>query len=140
MQSSDEIRLDGIRSDDVATVWPVVAPLLSKAVKQGRGDYNMEDMFAALTEAKWQLWITHRENGYVLAAGCTKVKVYPSKKVCLIFAVGGERLDLWIDKQPILEAWAKENECTEMEIIGRKGWIKKLPEYEEAFTILRKKI
>jgi hypothetical protein len=40
----------------------------------------------------------------------------------------------------VLENWAVDNECTAMEITGRRGWVKKLKlhEWEEEFVVVKK--
>jgi hypothetical protein len=62
-------------------------------------------------------------------------------RVCRIWLAGGDMAELTTEMLPQVEAWAKANGCTRMEIVGRKGWKRVLPEYSEPpQTVLQKNI
>ena len=71
----------------------------------------------------------------------TEILDFPLMRVCRIWLAGGDMAELTTEMLPQVEAWAKANGCTRMEIVGRKGWKRVLPEYSEPpQTVLQKNI
>ena len=53
----------------------------------------------------------------------------------------GSNLDNWLDQiQQVIERFAKKNNCTQVEVAGRKGWVKKLKDFKEKAVLLSKEI
>lgn len=75
-----------------------------------------------------QLWlVTNNEDlvGIVVTNGI----YYPTTSRLLIHLLGGEDIHNWVGLISEIEAWAEEKGLDGIEIQGRKGWAKLLPDY-----------
>lgn len=71
----------------------------------------------------------------------TEILDYPLMRVCRIWLASGDMDELVADMLPQVEAWAASNGCRRVEIVGRRGWKRKLPDYCEApQVVLHKEI
>lgn len=109
----------------------MVKERIADALVYGNGEYELTDILKALLDRDMQLWIDES------TAAVTTIIRYPRKTTCLILAAGGD-LDVLRRDLPLVEAWAKENGCDAMEVMGRKGWLRALPDYEQAQVHVRK--
>lgn len=130
-----------IAPDDVTTVWLLAAPHLEKSVPHSGGRYTLEDMYKQLLSGEQHLWLVSDKPGQTVAAFTTRVLTYPSLKVLSCQFCGGlNRMDEWIDAvDDILNRFAADAGCTAIEMTGRPGWTRKLPElwFEEYRTYRR---
>lgn len=130
--------LHGVPAGQLEAHWHVVLPHIERALESGAGDYKPADVFREIKARDAQLWVW-AEKDRVKAACVTKVIQYPQKKVCLIMLGAGDGLKQWRDDGTI-EAWARGNGCTELEIYGRRGWGRALDGWDEIHTHFRKVI
>lgn len=133
MSSSDSI-ITQVPKEDIFLIWQQVAPLLQPALDN---TYDIMDIEKGLQENRFQLFISW--NNKVESAVVTEIAVYPRAKVLRYFLAGGINLDNWLEKiQQVIEKFAKNNNCTQVEVAGRKGWVKKLKGYKEKAVLLSK--
>lgn len=133
MSSSDSI-ITQVPKEDTFLIWQQVAPLLKPALDN---TYDIMDIEKGLQENRFQLFISW--NNKVESAVVTEIAVYPRAKVLRYFLAGGTNLDNWLEKiQQVIEKFAKNNNCTQVEVAGRKGWVKKLKGYKEKAVLLSK--
>jgi len=133
MSSSDSI-ITQVPKEDTFLIWQQVAPLLQPALDN---TYDIMDIEKGLLENRFQLFISW--NNKVESAVVTEIAVYPRAKVLRYFLAGGTNLDNWLEKiQQVIEKFAKNNNCTQVEVAGRKGWVKKLKGYKEKAVLLSK--
>lgn len=123
-----------VPKEDIFLIWQQVAPLLKPALDN---TYDIMDIEKGLQESRFQLFISW--NNKVESAVVTEIAVYPRAKVLRYFLAGGTNLDNWLEKiQQVIEKFAKNNNCTQVEVAGRKGWVKKLKGYKEKAVLLSK--
>lgn len=121
-----------------AEYWPYVSPLIEKALVHGWN--TPEEVYALIDESKAQCWLAI-ENNRVIGTWVTRIEQADIGRFCLVWLGGGEQSNKWIPLiQEYTEPWAKENGCKEMQIVGRKGWVKRLPEYKWTAVVLRKEL
>jgi len=101
--------------------------------------YRPGDLQGDLFHGKLQLWCIS-EGPQILGICFTYVTTFPLKKVCTITGVCGTGIRRWMDKISGIEDWAKAQNCTEVEVEGREGWIKLLPQYAKSRVTLVKKL
>lgn len=69
----------------------------------------------------------------------TQVIHYPQKQVLRVIALSGERFkevhDTFIS---MVESFAIRIGCSALELWGRKGWKKLLPEWNDSYTVFTK--
>lgn len=127
----------GVPWDKVEPLWPLVEPLLQKAIDRSLGEYLSGDIYGFLINQEMQLWIAGTDG--IDAAMVTQIVTYPRKKFCNVVLIGGANLKSWIDSQPILLEWAKEQGCTAVRSTGRRGWHRVLG-WKEAYTVSTKEL
>jgi hypothetical protein len=74
-----------------------------------------------------------------VAAVVTAVSVANDVKRCSI-TVGGRARSEWLHMLRELEAYARAEGCASMRIVGRKGWMRELPDYALRAVILEKEL
>ena len=126
-----------VPSEDLLFIWSQVSPLLEKALDE---TYTIKDILYGLSNDTMQLFISWNNNK-VESAVVTEIANYPNAKILRYFLAGGTNLNNWLERiQEKIEKFAKQNECTHLEVTGRKGWVRKLKGYQMKAIILSKEI
>lgn len=94
--------------------------------------HDIEDIERGVLDGRFQLWIGPD------GAAITEILVYPKKKVLHVFLAGGSKEQI-IDFQASAMAWGQAHGCSEMNISGRKGWLRALSGHgwKEAGAMMR---
>lgn len=108
--------------------------LLERGVPHLRGTHTVEDLKQAIVDGEVQLW---RGRDSILI---TEVSVYPRMRVCRIVLAVGDMAELVDEVEPTVCAWARENQCSRVEITGRRGWQRVLQEYTQPHLTLSKEL
>jgi len=126
-----------VPSEDVEFIWSQVAPLLEKALDE---TYSIKDILYGLANDRMQLFISWHDNK-VESAVVTEIAQYPQSKVLRYFLAGGNNLENWLERiQKVIEKFAKKENCTHLEVAGRKGWVRKLKGFKVKAYLLNKEI
>ena len=96
--------------------------------------HTLGDVAKAIIEGHAQHW-RGRKSEIV-----TEIRSYPLAKICRIWLAGGDMDELVNQMLPDVEAWAKANGCSRMEVVGRKGWKRVLKDYREPYAVLTKEL
>ncbi len=113
-------------------VWPVIGPLLERAIDHARGTATIEQTVQRIVTKDAQLWVVvdPEQNNRVMAAGVTSLQKYATGPlVCNIELFGGDNMKSWFDQKEKFEDWAKEEGCNEIRLYARKGWARHLKDY-----------
>ena len=97
-----------------------VEPLINRALAKGSGTHTYESIAEDIIKGDSQLWV---RNDSCLV---TQVIQFPAKRRLHIFIGSGDMQDLLDMVEEELIPFAKENNCTDMSLVGRKGWKKAL--------------
>lgn len=135
--SSSSVSLVSVPVDGIEQVWPLAEPLLAKATAR-TPKIDTEHFRLGCLDMTFQLWlIWDPDEGEALAAGITHIVIYPSGwKVCKGVAFGGHSMHRWKHLFGGIEEWAALEGCDAVEVRGRHGWEKILPEYTEIERVL----
>lgn len=118
--------ITGVLSGEVECVWPIVEPMIQKALDRGRGEYLTEDIKGYLLDRKMQLWAAIND-GEIKAVCLTEICIFPRLKVCRLVLAGGSDMRHWIkDGVATLKLWAIAQGCEEIRGGGRVGWSRAL--------------
>ena len=96
--------VSGVPHEDVYRILPLIDKHLNNVIPYTGGRYEKQD-------------------GVVV----TQFTVYPRKKVFTILLCCGDHLNKWYS--PLFEmlySFANVNKCDLAEVVGRKGWVRKL--------------
>ena len=126
-----------VPSEDVEFIWSQIKPLLEKALDE---TYTIDDIYKGLIEDRMQLFISWNDDR-VESAVVTEIAQYPQSKVLRYFLAGGVNLENWLERiQKVIEKFAKKENCTHLEVAGRKGWVRKLKGFRVKAYLLNKEI
>src|SRR5262245_8314644 len=122
----------------VGQVWPHVAHLIRDAMERG-GMGRFADVERDVLSANAYLWLAI-ESGAVLAAAVTQVTQENDRRLCTIVACGGHDWRRWGALIEGLETYARAENCARMQIAGRPGWLRRLPDYRLAKIVIQKEL
>lgn len=121
----------GVPSSGITEAWPKHVSRIEEALSYGNGEYELTDIFDAVRAGQMQMWATDK------SVAVTTLVQYPRRRTCLIVLAGGDLDDLR-ENLPFVEEWAVWHECDAVEVMGRKGWLRALPDYEQCQVHVRK--
>ena len=141
------MNLVNIPSSNLDDVWSLVKKDISEALSYSGDHTDAQFVYDCVKENKMQLWVvwdkdkpTTLEKYYgVVVTEIVKRKLIQS---CNIFIVTGRHRQQWQHLINVLEDFAIENNCTNMELIARKGWqrIMEQFDYKQTHVVLEKPI
>ena len=141
------MNLVNIPSINVDDVWNLVKKDISEALSYSGNHTDADFVYDCVKKNKMQLWVvwdkdksTTLEKYYgVVVTEIVKRKLIQS---CNIFIVTGRRRQKWQHLISVLEDFALENNCTNMELFARKGWEKIMEQfdYKKTHVVLEKQI
>ena len=141
------MNLVNIPSSNLDDVWSLVKKDISEALSYSGNHTDAQFVYDTLKEDKMQLWVvwdkdkpTTLEKYYgVVVTEIVKRKLIQS---CNIFIVTGRQRQKWQHLISVLEDFAIENNCTNMELIARLGWqrIMEQFDYKQTHVVLEKPI
>ena len=125
--------------DDVEYVWEKVEPILARVVSRSEGELETGDILGLVTEGHMQLWIV-AENKEIIAALVTQIITYPQKRILRLVSLAGEDFNKFKHFLDMVQSFAIQKDCTALELWGRKGWKKLLPEWKSEYIVYTKDI
>ena len=125
--------------EDVEYVWDKVEPILARAVSRSEGELKTNDILDLITEGDMQLWIVS-ENKEIIAALVTQIITYPQKRILRLVSLAGEDFNKFKHFLDRVQSFAIQSGCTALELWGRKGWKKLLPEWDSKYIVYTKDI
>lgn len=106
----------------IPAVWPWVWKFIEAALKRGVGPKpSLLEVYTKIWNKELQLWVVWK-NKEIVAAGLTEVAIEGSRKVCWIYAAGGNAKEAFHSTFSRVVDWARINGCFSIRIRGRKGW------------------
>ena len=126
-----------VKPEDVVYIWEQVAPLLERTKEHSEGELETDDFLEPLTHGDMQLWIA-TEGSTVHGVMVTQLVPYPQKKILRIISLAGDNFEELRGFQEMIEAFAVKTGCTALEMWGRKGWKKLLPDWEDTYVVYTK--
>ena len=121
----------------VGEVWPVVGPMLARAVAMA-DSMTLGDVRGQLDRGEQQLWMSVSPDGVIEGAWTTRIANYPGKRVCEIVLCGGNAVERWLEMIEPVEWFAREMGCQKVRIFGRAGWLKVLKGFTEAYRVIER--
>ena len=126
-----------VQPEDIAYIWEEVAPLLEMVKEHTEGELETDDFLEPLTHGDMHLWIA-TEDSAVHAVMVTQFVIYPQKNILRIISLAGDDFEKIRNFQGMIEGFAIKNECTSLEMWGRKGWKKLLPDWRDTYIVYTK--
>jgi len=136
-----------IPTSNIDDVWNLVKKDIQEALSYSGNHTDSDFVLETLKQQKFQLWIvwdkekkTTKDKYYGVVI--TEVIKRKLRKSCNIFVVTGKHRQKWQHLISVLEDFALEQECNNMELIARKGWEKIMEQfnYKKTHVVLEKSI
>ncbi len=125
-----------VPSNQVELAWTQLVPIVSRVTDL---PYSLDDVRRELADARAQCFGL-RMGAEVVALIVTRIETTPSHRFGVVWIAAGTALDQGMEfYRAEIEPWLfNEQHCEWIELQGRKGWRKLLPDYEEPAVVLRK--
>lgn len=130
--------LSCVDPEQVKVIWPHISHMIKRAMERG-GMGRFEDVERDVLSRNAYLWLA-MESSSVLASAVTQVTQEGFMRLCTIVACAGHDWERWGHMIEGLEKYAKAEGCQHIEICGRPGWIKRLPDYRTVKVVIRKEL
>ena len=141
------MKIVNIPSSNLDDVWSLVKKDISEALSYSGNQTDAQFVYDCIKENKMQLWVvwdkdkpTTLEKYYGVVV--TEVVQRKLKRSCQIFIMTGKHRQKWQHLISVLEDFAEEQECQQMELFARPGWQKILQNYnyKRTHVVLEKPI
>ena len=126
-----------VEPEDIAYIWEKVAPLIERAKEHSEGELETDDFLEPLTHGDMQLWIA-TEDSNMHSAMVTQIVTYPQKQILRVILIAGSDFKMLYEFNDMIESFAIKPGCAGMELWGRKGWKKLLPDCESNYIVYSK--
>ena len=92
-------------------------------------EFKASDILTRVIKGDSQMWLVEEEDN-IDGVVVTNLIKYPATQRLLIHLCGGQNIRDWIALyMQTIEEWSKSKGLDGIEIQGRKGWLKLLPDY-----------
>ena len=141
------MKLVNIPSSNLDDVWSLVKKDISEALSYSGNHTDAQFVYDTIKQSKMQLWVVwdkDKEATIDKYYGVVVTEIVKRKLIqsCNIFIVTGRHRQKWQHLISVLEDFALKNDCTNMELIARKGWqrIMEQFDYKQTHVVLEKQI
>lgn len=132
-------QLARIPEESLEQAWPIVAGMAATIAETSRGRVAADHIKGGVERGTYQLWAVLDDAGRdPMAVVVTEVIAYPLSRVCVVRGLAGHDRGKWMHHLAEIEDWARSHGCARMEVRGRKGMAKVLPDYKLTSVFLEK--
>lgn len=132
-----------VATEHVLKALETAGRYLEEALEHDGEQSSLEELTEALLADELDLWLILDQEQRLVGAVTTGFLIYTDRAAMEIrtLSTALPRTE-WMPLFDVLEAWAKAHNCTEIEMTGRVGWKKVLPElgFGERFVTMVKGI
>lgn len=127
-----------VSPEDVPYLWDSVGPMIAKVTKHSEGELETDDFLEQLIDGYMQLWIV-TEDKKIIVSMVTQIIDYPQKRILRLIALAGKDfIEVHNNFIDMLESYAIKKQCSALELWGRKGWKKMLPDWKDSYIVFTK--
>ena len=123
--------------EDIPYIWDKVEPLLARVTEHAEGELATDDYIEPLSLGEMQLWIAVQEEE-LHSVMVTQIVPYPQKRILRILAIAGSEFKTLYKFKDMVESFAIRSGCSALELWGRKGWKKLLPDWKDSYIVYTK--
>lgn len=123
--------------------WDELYHFLGKAVEQSNGELDEVSVKNQVEDGDLLAAAVYDDQKMVAVVAFELLLFTTGKRVINIQLAGGDSLDDWFERMDeVAQALAKARDCSEVYIVGRAGWQRKLKQlgYQTVHTVLRKEV
>ncbi len=112
--------------EEITKVWFDVEQYISRGCEHTDGKMNACDVLVDCLSNKMQLWVVYNKRNKISGAMATQIVDYHRSRRVIICGLGADDFKDVADGWEQVKSWARANHADNVEIIGRKGWIRVL--------------
>tara|TARA_Y100001937_G_C7129672_1_gene336636 strand:+ start:2411 stop:2908 length:498 start_codon:yes stop_codon:yes gene_type:complete len=116
--------VSAVMPHDIKNIWDKVNTMIYRACKRSGGRHDTHTVYSDLINNHQHLWLAiNTVNDTVMACATSQFIMYPTGlKMLDIVMLGGSHKENWLkDGWQVLENWAKDNDCSGIQCVGRRG-------------------
>ena len=125
------------RIEVLRTIRSDLSLISTDYVLSTQGEFEADDYLESLTHGDMQLWIATEDNN-MHSAMVTQIVPYPQKQILRVILIAGSDFKRLYEFNDMVESFAIKTGCSGMELWGRKGWKKLLPDWESNYIVYTK--
>lgn len=113
------MKVQYVEPQHIHTVWPIVEPMLDKALQYSGNEYNVHQLKVFIVQGIHHLLVVVDKNG-IKGAITVEFMNYPNERVAFVTAIGGKMISTkegWSQ----FENWLKLNGATLVRGIARES-------------------
>jgi hypothetical protein len=120
---------------------PHIIQHVTASLRRAHSDLKPAHVIRKLKSGDARLWIVW-DGEKIMSATTTEICGVPGESKILIITTHGGLTKTWDKFLPELEEFAKFNECSEVRIYGRQGWVRALDRhgYKPLWVALTKQV
>lgn len=116
------MKIQQVNRESVDVFWEKVKDWVDSAVQQSKGRHTLDTTYSFLKTGQMTMFLIYIKEKLCAVYVVQKV-IYPAKNVLGILFCGGSKIIKNIKTiEDFFVKYAKQEECSDLEIIGRKGW------------------
>lgn len=123
--------------------WDELYSKLKLAVDHANGELDEPSVKYQVEEGDLLVAAVYEDEQLLAVVAFELLLFHTDKRVLNIQLAGGDSLDLWFERMDeVAQNIARARECTEVYIVGRAGWQRKLKQlgYSTVHTVLHKEV
>lgn len=116
-----------LKPEEVLQHWSKISHDIEAALEHSIGELTTFDVARDALNGDSHVWVTFSGNTQVSVL-VTRFLNYKRTRVLQIMTCGGsiDQWDAWTNQHSVIEDFAKINNCSAIQIWGRKGWGRRL--------------
>ena len=134
-RTNGTVELEPVPSYRVPLVWDDIESHIKEILDLNLNRFTADDLYLELLNKRMQLWRVIRGKK-TLMVGVTMIRVYPTCKAANVIGISGTDIDSWMRFEPDLLKWARGEGCVGIEVVARRGWLRKLQGWKELGVVL----
>jgi len=110
------------------SIWPQIERWVASATDQTGNWWAPKDVLSGIERDKLVAWVVTDAERLFGMVGC-EIEYAANHSICVICLCAGDEMQRWLHLLPEIENWASENGCSEVQVRGRPGWVRRLKSY-----------
>jgi len=138
-----------LSAEEILKYWPQISHHIDAALEHSAGEITTFQTFQQAMNGQMHVWV-YVDQDQITSAFATRFLIFDNRKSLQIMTCGGSIAD-WDKLQSghsVFERFARENKCQNVQIWGRKGWVKRMEnvtsksgtKYKPLYTVISMEI
>lgn len=131
-----------VSPENVGAAWPMFKEYAERVLPLTRKRRCATKLLLDLMKNLEILFVVAGDDGKIIGFATSAMVEYDEVKLLQVRMLAGDFFSEWIDDMHgVLEKFARENGCVGMELVGRRGWVRKLERFgwREAFVTVERR-